>query len=129
MKKLTQDNISDFQVENYVHLLIKEKNSLESVKRQINGLFVDESEKQKALQRLQFAVERIDKPLTAEEVIIFLFIPFFGYIKRFSKPTIFNLDEERKLGYVNRVKQFFLISTIGLILYMLIIPGIYLSFK
>lgn len=129
MKTLTQESIPELTVENYVHLIIEKKQSVDFIKRQIQNFSLEESDKEKALQRLQFAVERIDRSLSASEVLMLLFIPF-GYFKfKLGTSLLFDIRKERESGFVNRVKQFYLISIIGVLMYILIIPGLYLSLK
>lgn len=120
MKEITPENIPTYQVENYVHLIINQGLSIEYLKRHIHSLSLDDEVRKLAMQRVDFAKERIDRSLTITEIVAFLFLPF-GKINRFKETTLFDIAEERRMGYVNRVKQFYLVSILGIIMYVILI--------
>jgi len=126
MKKLTKETISEFEVEDFIQLLKLEKFDVAIVKRKIDCLSLVEEEKSKTLQRLSYAVDRLNRSLSLQEIVIFILFPL-GQIIRFQKTTLFNVKKERELGYLNRVKQFYLVSFIGYLLYFMIISAIIFS--
>jgi hypothetical protein len=129
MKLLTQETVLDFEVEDYIHLLKENKRNIELINRKIHNFSLKDSDKEKALQFLQFAIERIDKSLDIGEVLLLLFIPFGFFRIIIGNSYMFNVWEESRLGFVNRVNQFYLVSIIGLLMYTLIIPSLYYLFK
>lgn len=120
MRDLTPENIPSYEVENYVHLLVDQRLSVEYLKRHINNLPPEDEIRDLAKQRVDFAMERINKSLTTIEVLSFLFLPF-GKINKFKESTLFDIVEEKRMGYVNRVKQFYLVSILGIMMYLILI--------
>lgn len=129
MKLLTQATVLDFEVKDYIHLLKEHKRSIEFIKRKIHSFSINKSDKERALQLLQFAIERINKSLNIGEILLLLFIPFGFFRIITGNSYMFDVWEESRLGFVNRVKQFYLVSIIGLLIYALIIPSLYRLLK
>ena len=119
MQHLTKDTIHEFEVEDYVYLMVEEKMSADILRGKIHNFSLEESNQKRALQRLQFAKERIDKSLTVEELVVYFFFPF-GNSKKFSSNASFDVKEQKRLGFVNRVKQYNLISMIGVVMYLVV---------
>jgi hypothetical protein len=127
-KVFTEADAKKYDVENFVYLLVIKKYTKAWLENKIKSFSIDENDKEKALQRLQFATERINKSLSGKEIFFLLIIPF-GVLNAWTDTRIFDVFEERQMGYVNRVKQFFLISIIGMSLYIIIPFGIFIFLR
>jgi hypothetical protein len=122
---LTQENVNHLKPENYVHLLLEQQMTVESIKEKIEQFTLDQEDRKKAFQQVDFAIARINQSLTLEEFVTFFFFPF-GIVTSLIGNSLFDVDEQRRMGYVHRVKQFNYISIIGVVVYMLV--GMFIAF-
>jgi len=122
MKKLEKETILNFEVEDFSHYLYQGKSTPQSLKNTIHNLDISEEGRIKVLKRVDYAEKRIKKPLSNSETFLYIIIPFgvvFGHWA-FSKTNFIDLQEEKRLGYYTRVKEFYLYSKVGLAFYFIV---------
>ena len=79
----------------------------------------DQLEKEKKLQKIDFAIKRINTPLENQNKIRFILIPF-GILTIFPKSGELESDKFEKYGFIKKEKQKYIFSTIGFVMYIAI---------
>lgn len=123
MKVLNQENIIDYKVEDFAHLIGRKIYSYERLINKLNMFDLEDDQKEILETRVRYAKERVEESLTVKEGLLFCLIPFgvvFGNMA-FAKTNFINIDEENKLGFYKRVKEFYMYSFIGVLFYFIII--------
>lgn len=69
------------------------------------------------LKKIDYSIQRVSAPLEIEMKIKFLFIPF-GITNSLLEGEKNELKHFKNLGFIKKEKEFYLISTIGAILYI-----------
>ena len=109
--------LSSFEVEDIAKLILEEKLDRDYFVEKIKAYYPDNSISNPIEQKIDFAFRRIGKPLSFEEKITFVIVPF-GIVNRLYKNELFNVQKERQMGFKKRVDDYYLFSLIGLLLYL-----------
>ena len=88
-------------------------------KTQIQQDESDKIEKEKKLQKIDFAIKRINTPLENQNKIRFTLIPF-GILTIFPKSGELESDKFEKCGFIKKEKEKYIFSTIGFVMYIAI---------
>ena len=117
-----QDNHKyiEYKIENFIHLIVQEKIKKEDLVLKIKNIDTKEELISKALQKVDFAYKRINEPLENDIKYLLIIFPF-GIVNRFNQNGFFDVEENRRLGFVEKIKEYKKYSFIGLILYAIII--------
>ena len=116
-----KEEFINFDVENFVHHIMANEIDKRDLVLELNLLNITKLEKEKILKKIDFAYERISQPLDIQTKILLIFFPL-GIVNIFlNLKGIFNVSEQRKWGFVKKVKQYYKYSIIGIITYTLII--------
>ena len=111
---------SEFQVENFVSLILEEKLSKSEVVAGIESQNLDSETTRVLIQRLEFAYKRIVEPLDSTTKFLLLLFPF-GVIHRLYKNDFFDLEKNRKAGYKRKVEEYYKYSFAGIIIDIMIL--------
>lgn len=111
-------DLSSFEVEDIARLILEEKLDREYFVNKTKAHYPDDSISDSVVQKIDFAFQRISKPLSLEEKITFMVVPF-GVVHRLYKNDLFNARKERQMGFKKRVNDYYLFSMIGFTLYLL----------
>ena len=79
----------------------------------------DQLKKEKKLQKIDFAVKRVNTSLENRNKIRFILIPF-GILTIFPKSTELESDKFGKYGFIKKEKEKYIFSTIGFVMYIAI---------
>ena len=79
----------------------------------------DQLEKEKKLQKIDFAIKRINTPLENQNKIRFILIPF-EILTIFPKSGELENDKFEKYGFIKKEKEKYIFSTIGFVMYIAI---------
>lgn len=92
--------------------------TLKSNRKQIeNASDLKPEVKEKLLQKVDFAIKRVQAPLDFESKLKYIFIPF-EIITLYFDSSKGDIDEFQELGFVKKTKQYYLFSTIGMVMYI-----------
>ena len=92
--------------------------TLKSYRDRINAQQEADPEiKNKLLQKIDIAIDRVIAPLDLESKLRYIFIPF-GIVTLYFDPTKGDLDHFEELGFIKKIKQYYLFSTIGMVMYI-----------
>ena len=111
---------TEYSIENFIHLIIEEHVKKEELVAKIRNINANKELISKTLQKVDFAYKRIDKPLENDVKFYLLIFPF-GIVNRFDSTGFFDTRENRRLGFVKKVKEFYMYSFIGVLLYAIIV--------
>lgn len=111
---------SDYKIENFIYLIIKEELKREELVSRVKDNNTNEELISKIIQKIDFAYKRISEPLENDIKYLLLVFPF-GIVNRFNSSSFFDVAENRRLGFVKKVKEYNKYSFIGLIIYAIII--------
>ncbi len=109
---------SEYTIENFIHIIVQENLKKEELVARIRNTDTNEELCNKTLQKVDFAYKRIEKPLENNIKILSFIFPF-SIID--GHKSFFNVEENRKLGFVRKIKEYHKYSFIGLIIYVTII--------
>ena len=107
-------------IEDFVHLLVNEKKSFESIEKDLDAVETTEEEIKEIKQRLVWANERIHKNLDFETRLFLIIFPF-GYTHRLYQNSFFDVDEMIERGFVSKVNQYRYYSILGIIFNIFIV--------
>lgn len=110
--------LSSFEVDDIAKLILEEKLDRDYFVQKTRAHYPDNSISDSIVQKIGFAFQRISKPLSLEEKITFMVVPF-GVVHRLYKNDLFNAHKERQMGFKKRVNDYYLFSMIGFTLYLL----------
>ena len=88
-------------------------------KTQVQQEDSDKIEKEKKLQKIDFAIKRISTPLENRNKIRYILIPF-GILTIFPKSGELENDKFEKYGFIKKEKEKYIFSTIGFVMYIAI---------
>ena len=88
-------------------------------KTQIQQDESDKIEKEKKLQKIDFAIKRINTPLENRNKIRYILIPF-GILTIFPKSGELESDKFEKYGFIKKEKEKYIFSIIGFVMYIAI---------
>ena len=111
---------TEYSIENFIHLIIQKDIKKEELVSKIKNTDINEELILKTLQKVDFAYKRIDEPLENNVKYLLLIFPF-GIVNRFNLAGFFDVKENKRLGFVKKIKEYNKYSFIGLILYGTII--------
>lgn len=86
-------------------------------KRIDNRLDLETEFKQQLLQKIDFAIKRVESPLDLDSKLKYLFIPF-EIITLYTDPERKDIDQFKELGFITKIKQYFIFSIIGMVMYI-----------
>lgn len=115
-----KQDLSTYKIEEFAHLIIQEKETFQTLKSKIHNANLTEDQREKIILRLNYAKERIEKPLDLDQTILFIIFPF-GVVNRLYKNSFFDLGRELSLGYIKKVKEFRMYSLLGIAFYLVIV--------
>ncbi|TXN36133.1 hypothetical protein FVB32_16375 [Flagellimonas hymeniacidonis] len=118
-------NLNSFEVEEIAKLILEEKLDRDYFVQKTRAFYPDILISDPLVQKIDFAFNRITKPLSIEEKITFIIIPF-GIVHRLYKNELFDSYEEQQMGFKKRINDYYLFSLIGLVMYLAI--GISISY-
>ncbi len=119
--------LNSFEVEDIAKLILEEKLDRDYFVQKTKAYYPDDSISDSIVQKIDFAFQRIAKPLSVEEKITFIIVPF-GIVNRLYKNELFNAHKERQMGFKKRVDDYYLFSLIGFVMYMvgaILIPRLF----
>jgi len=119
---------TEYSIENFVHLIVQEELKKEELVAKIKNTNADKELISKILQKVDFAYKRIDEPLENDVKYLLLIFPF-GIVNRFNLSGFFDATENRRLGFVKKIKEYNKYSFIGLIIYAVIIISAIVFFQ
>lgn len=122
LKKHMQVNhkYTKYSIEEFVHLIVQKELKKEELVSKIKNTNADKESISKTLQKVDFAYKRIDEPLENDIKYLLLIFPY-GIVNRFNLRGSFDATENKRLGFVRKIKEYNKYSFIGLILYAIII--------
>lgn len=118
----------EYSIENFIHAIIQEEIKKEEVVFRIKNTNINKELISKALQKVDFVYMRINKPLENDIKYLLLVFPF-GIVNGFNQKGFFNVEENKRMGFVKKIKQYNSYSFIGLIIYTVIIILAVIFFK
>lgn len=113
-------DFSNYDIEDFVNYILDRKIKEKDFKELLNEYCVDDILKKQQLQKLEFAYARISKGLNIQEIFSFIIVPF-GIANRLYENKLFDVENERKQGYIRRVNQYLMFSVIGILFYLLLL--------
>tara|TARA_R110001632_G_scaffold89433_5_gene192845 strand:+ start:6436 stop:6819 length:384 start_codon:yes stop_codon:yes gene_type:complete len=120
MKTLEKENILQYEVENFVHLIVQKTETFQSLKNKVHHFSLTEEDNAKVIKRIEFANRRILKPLSNSKTFMFILFPF-GIVTKLAGNNLFDVEEQKRLGYYTRVKEFYIYSFVGVAFYSMIV--------
>lgn len=120
MKSIEIHDLLDFKVEDFAHFMIQKKGTFQSLKSKIHHSDLPEADTEKVMKHLEYAKERMEKPLDLGQTILFIIFPF-GTVNKLYKNEFFDVGKEFKLGYAKKVKEFKLYSFLGIAFYFVLV--------
>jgi len=115
------DEFKNFSVENFIQYITSKNISKPDVLKDLNSMDFDNSLKQEILQKIDFAYQRIQSQLDSQSKVLLVFFPFGIVNILLNKKGFFDVEEQKRLGFVKKVKQYYDYSIIGILLYIIII--------
>ncbi|TBW25641.1 hypothetical protein [Gramella sp. KN1008] len=89
------------------------------LKKKIQLEDIPKIEKERILQKIDFAIQRINTPLENWNKIRYILIPF-GILIIFPKSGELESDKFEKYGFIKKEKEKYIFSTIGFVMYIAI---------
>lgn len=93
--------------------------NLSQLKKEVIDSELDNLEKKKLVQNIDFAIERIKAPLEISLRIKYLIFPF-GIISYYTDPEKTDYEKFDEFGYIRKEKESILLSVIGFFIYIAI---------
>lgn len=115
-----KDEYLKYTVENFILLITQKNLQKDKLIVSIKKIDADEELILKALQKIDFAYKRISTPLEKDIKYLLLIFPF-GVVNKFNPKGFFSVEENKRLGFVKKVKEYIMYSFIGLTLYAIFI--------
>jgi len=115
---LNQVKYVNYTVENFVRLIIEKKLEKKKLISDIESNIKDRDIKNKIIQRINFAYKRISEPLDNETKFLLLIFPL-GIANRLYPNNFFELEKNKKAGYMKKITEYYKYSAIGIIIYFL----------
>lgn len=117
---LKLNEIKNYNIEDFSKKIYENEIDTNSLRKEIEQSNLNNNEKEKILQAVTFAFNRVNKSLEAEYKILFFIIPF-GLINRLYQNETFNVQENLKKGFYTKVKEYQRYSLYGTIFYAVLI--------
>lgn len=111
---------TEYTIENFINLITQQKLGKEELIVRVKNIDADKEVISKTIQKINFAYRRIEEPLENDVKYLLLIFPF-GIVNRFNLTGFFDVEENKRLGFVKKIKEYYKYSSIGLILYITII--------
>jgi len=129
-KDLKKETVLQFEVEDFAHFLISKHHTVATLRSKVKGFGLPLEQEKRILNRIDYAEQRVEKPLSWFETFLFILIPFghvltnklihsFGRTSKDSHSI--HLKEERRLGFQRRVLEYYIYSIVGICTYATII--------
>ena len=112
-------DLGSLGVDDIAKLILEENLDENYFVQKARDFYPDRSISDSIVQRINFAYNRISKPLDLEEKILFLIFPF-GVVNRLYENDFFDTQKELSLGFKRRVDEYYLFSLIGIVIYTII---------
>jgi hypothetical protein len=118
---IKKDNITNYNVENFIFYIKKDEVEKDTLLSELKKFDLNQDVEKTIAQKIQFAYDRLNSSLDIKICILLIFFPLGIVNLFFNSDGFFNVSEQRNLGYVKKVKQYYQFSFIGVSLYILII--------
>ena len=119
------DRLTNFTIEELIEYLSSNYYEKEIIDKKITESNLTITEQEKLLNKITRAYHRIKEPLELDLVLFYVFFPL-GYVNSFSETEDENFKRFKKFRYLRKIKEYYIFSVIGIIIYSLIIPLLFI---
>ena len=118
-------NLENYAIEDFARQIIEEKQTIASLKKEIQLGCFDEETTLSLLNNLKILEKRLNKSLSFKEILLYTLLPSR---KIHGLLNFFDPNVELKKGFKKRVNQFYVCSILGVICYLIIVMVCYIKF-
>jgi hypothetical protein len=126
-KSLKKETVQEFEVEDFAELLISKHHTVATLRSKVKTFGLSKEQEKKALNRVDFAEKRVDKPLSWSYTFLFILFPFgqllttkFKHLfwRSLDDSNLMNVKEKRRLGFKRQVDEYYIYSIVGIFTYI-----------
>tara|TARA_Y100001968_G_C19253121_1_gene665469 strand:+ start:123 stop:497 length:375 start_codon:yes stop_codon:yes gene_type:complete len=116
---MSSSDFSKFEIEDFVDYIIDRNLKKNDFTKLLESHLSDGHILEKQLAKMKFAYDRLSKGLNINEIFALIIAPL-GKVHRMYENQLFDIERERKNGFIKRVNQYYIFSFIGIIFYILL---------